>query len=249
MSKQLRPAQKVYLAGPMRGIPEFNFPEFFRATAKLRDAGFEVWSPAEHDQEVGVKGSNYATGDEDKLALDTGITIRQLLGADTKWICAGADAVVLLLGWQSSKGATAERALALALGIDVYYLDKNYELHALPIDEHSQPLVEPGSHFPSDSKARKEYPVYTGVLEYFPDAIAAVAHVSFVGNQQHNPGQPLHWSRGKSDDHHDTCLRHLLDRSGRDVDGQLHSAKAAWRALAICQLEIEASRGAKVNPA
>ena len=93
---------------------------------------------------------------------------------------------------------------------------------------------------PDDPKARKEYPIVTGVLDYFPDAIAAVAHVSFVGNQQHNPGQPLHWDRTKSMDQEDTLGRHLLQRGGLDTDGQRHSAKAAWRALAILQLEIEA---------
>jgi Domain of unknown function (DUF5664) len=93
---------------------------------------------------------------------------------------------------------------------------------------------------PTDPKARKEYPVGTGVMDYFPDAIAEVAHVSFLGNQQHNPGQPLHWSRDKSNDHADTLMRHFLERGTKDTDGQLHSAKMAWRALAILQLEIEA---------
>lgn len=95
---------------------------------------------------------------------------------------------------------------------------------------------------PVDGKERKKFPVATGVLEYFPDAIVAVSHVSWNGNNQHNPGQPLHWSRGKSNDHADTMQRHYLARGTRDVDGQRHSAKMAWRALAILQLEIEAEQ-------
>jgi hypothetical protein len=98
------------------------------------------------------------------------------------------------------------------------------------------------SNLPTDAKERKQYPIATGVLDYFPDAIVEVAQVSYVGNQQHNPGQPLHWARAKSMDQDDTLIRHFMERGKRDTDGQRHSAKAAWRALAILQLEIERER-------
>lgn len=92
------------------------------------------------------------------------------------------------------------------------------------------------------SEARKAYPVSTGVLDYFPDAVAAVAEVSFLGNQKHNPGQPLHWARGKSMDHADCIGRHLIERGG--FDGKLrHSAALAWRALALLQEELELEHG------
>jgi hypothetical protein len=93
---------------------------------------------------------------------------------------------------------------------------------------------------PVEGTARKGYPVVTGVLDYFPDAIAAVAAVSKAGNDQHNPGEPLHWSRDKSNDHADCIGRHLLERGRLDIDGGRHSAKLAWRALALLQLELEA---------
>jgi hypothetical protein len=97
---------------------------------------------------------------------------------------------------------------------------------------------------------RKGIPVGTGVLDYFDSALIEVAKVSKVGNDQHNPGQPLHWVRGKSSDHADTLIRHYMERGKRDVDGCRHSAKMAWRALAILQEELEAegapvSRGSK----
>jgi len=95
---------------------------------------------------------------------------------------------------------------------------------------------------PDEPKERKRYPVGTGVLSYFPDALVAVAQVSFMGNEQHNPGQPLHWARGKSMDTDDTIIRHYLQRGLLDTDGQRHSAKLAWRALAALQLEIEADQ-------
>lgn len=93
----------------------------------------------------------------------------------------------------------------------------------------------------TDKAARKERPIARGFLDYFPDAVAEVAHVSFKGNQQHNPGQELHWSRGKSSDHADCLARHLMERGTIDDDGLRHSAKAAWRALAMLQIELETS--------
>jgi len=78
-----------------------------------------------------------------------------------------------------------------------------------------------------------------GLLDYFPNALAAVAEVSRIGNEQHNPGQPLHWARGKSTDHANKIIRHLIDRGKRDGKGVRHSAYVAWRALAQLQEEIE----------
>ena len=109
---------------------------------------------------------------------------------------------------------------------------------------------EKKSILPESAAERKKIPIGTGVLDYFPAALAAVAAVSYAGNEQHNPGQELHWSRGKSGDQADTMLRHFLERGTLDVDGHRHSAKMAWRALAILQLELEAegapiARGAK----
>ena len=95
---------------------------------------------------------------------------------------------------------------------------------------------------PTDPKARKALPIVTGVLDYFPDAIAEVAELSRIGNDQHNPGQPLHWSKHKSTGHADCLGRHLLDRGTRDTDKVRHSTKVAWRALALLQIEIEAER-------
>ena len=91
-----------------------------------------------------------------------------------------------------------------------------------------------------EAKKRKATPVYSGVLMYFPDAIRAIAECSFAGNEQHNPGTPLHWDRSKSGDEKDALVRHLLDAGSMDTDGVRHSTKVAWRALANLQKEIEA---------
>ena len=89
---------------------------------------------------------------------------------------------------------------------------------------------------------RKQTPVFSGVLKYFPDAIREVAKCSFAGQQQHNPDLPLAWDRSKSGDELDALTRHLLDAGTIDDDGIRHSAKVAWRALANLQKEIERHR-------
>lgn len=94
---------------------------------------------------------------------------------------------------------------------------------------------------PTDPKARKAAPVARGVLDYFPDALVAVAELSRIGNEQHNPGQDMHWAKEKSTDHADCIVRHLIDRGTTDTDGVRHSAKIAWRALALLQIELDAA--------
>ena len=92
---------------------------------------------------------------------------------------------------------------------------------------------------PKDAQERKDTPIVTGVLDYFPDAIAEVARVSVAGNEQHNLG-PLRWDKSKSTDEADALVRHLMERGTFDTDGQRHSAKVAWRALALLQRELDA---------
>lgn len=109
---------------------------------------------------------------------------------------------------------------------------------------------EANAALPTKPEERKSIPLATGMLDYFTSALAEVARVSKAGNDQHNPGQPLHWARGKSQDHADCILRHLAERGTIDTDGMRHSAKMAWRALALLQTELEAegapvSRGSK----
>lgn len=99
---------------------------------------------------------------------------------------------------------------------------------------------------PTAAADRKKYPVASGFMDYFPDAVCAVANLSYVGNEQHNPGKPLHWDRSKSGDEGDTMLRHFLQRGTLDTDGVRHSVKMAWRALAMLQKEIE-NEGTKVG--
>jgi len=105
-------------------------------------------------------------------------------------------------------------------------------------------IVTPKQVMPKDSKERKDVPLATGVLDYFPAALVALAKLSKLANDKHNPNEPLHWSRTKSADHADCIARHLVDRGVIDPDtGLSHTVEMAWRALALLQLEEE-ERGA-----
>ena len=92
---------------------------------------------------------------------------------------------------------------------------------------------------PSDAKQRKETPIYSGLLMYFPKTAAAVAKLSVIGNEQHNPGEPLRWAREKSTDQHDTLIRHAMEAGSLDSDRVPHDVKVAWRSFAACELYLE----------
>lgn len=116
---------KLYLAGPMRGIPHFNFPAFNAAAAVLRAEGHEVFNPAEKDCERhkhDISADNHSGSEQDldkKFGYPPGGFLRMALGEDLAWICAEAEGIVLLPGWESSKGACAEYYTAKALGLAV----------------------------------------------------------------------------------------------------------------------------------
>lgn len=109
---------------------------------------------------------------------------------------------------------------------------------------------------PKQSQARKDIPLNAGLFEYFPAALMSVAKLSKQGNDKHNPDEPLHHARGKSRDHRDCILRHLMDlndylSAGNDVDILVEATCLAWRALALCQelhedyLDIPLAPGAR----
>ncbi len=91
----------------------------------------------------------------------------------------------------------------------------------------------------TDAQERKNIPIATGFLDYFPLAIAEVARLSKIGSEQHNPGKPLKWDRAASSDESDAMMRHFMERGTIDTDGVPHSVKVLWRAAAFAQKELE----------
>lgn len=117
------------------------------------------------------------------------------------------------------------------------------ELMQLPKIPGLEHILSGKPYLPTDPAERKATPIVTGFLDYFPLACLEVSRVSVAGNAQHNPGEPLHWARGKSMDQADTAVRHIMERGALDTDGQYHMAKAIWRMMADFEIFLEEKRG------
>jgi len=119
----------IYLAGPMRGLPKFNFPAFDAAAAKLRSEGHDVFNPAECDRErMGVDMSERSrSGSETQAMRKYGFDLREALLADLTYICATADTVAVLPDWENSMGVAAELATARALNLDIIFLERYHD--------------------------------------------------------------------------------------------------------------------------
>ena len=112
--------KQVYIAGPMRGIRDFNFPAFHEAAARLRGLGFVVFNPAEYDEQVYGEGFNKSeTGDLKDIPQ---FNLRKALAVDLEFITLHAEVIALLPGWEKSKGALAALAAGKAVGCDVMHL-------------------------------------------------------------------------------------------------------------------------------
>ena len=101
---------------------------------------------------------------------------------------------------------------------------------------------------PEDDATRALYPMADGCLDYFPNALAEVSKISYEGNLKHNPGEPMHWNRGKSLDHRNKIIRHTVESKPATEQAIYHAAQAAWRALAELQQKIEDVRGVPMAP-
>lgn len=136
-------------------------------------------------------------------------------------------------------------------GFTVEYDRKKYWFAAedvMPLPQSGVPPLSPvatGRHaLPTDSAERKKFPLFSGLLAYFPAALAQVSNHSYLGNEKHNPGLPMQHARGRSSDHEDCVVRHLVDAkewpagSTQRID-ELRGV--AWRALALLQEECELS--------
>lgn len=124
------------------------------------------------------------------------------------------------------------------------WFHKNFRLVAEISDAPLPPATRRA--LPTDSEQRKRYPMFSGLLAYFPAALAEVSNHSYEGNEKHNPGLPLQHARGKSGDHEDCIIRHLVD--AKEENRTIELRAAAWRVLALLQEHLE-SEGAPPAPA
>jgi len=113
---------KIYLAGPMSGIPKFNFPAFLAAADQLRAEGHEVFGPGEGDSKRVGSGWWEDSDGAHTAKMPPGINYRDCLRADVNWILDHAEAVAHLPGWEKSHGVRVEHSLAVALDLKMIYL-------------------------------------------------------------------------------------------------------------------------------
>lgn len=130
---------------------------------------------------------------------------------------------------------------------DVVMVDNDHKVWSaerfVPAPEYSaaQQLNETARYLPDETEVRKDYPLFDGLFGYFPNALCEVARWSKHSNQQHNPGEPMHWAKDKSTDHKNKIMRHTLDAEQLNKDGFYEAIGAAWRALALAEEILVAS--------
>ncbi len=109
--------RRVYIAGPMTGLPEHNLPAFHEAAARLRAEGWTVISPAEMQTdeqmvEVARLGATYKFSPTYCACMRRDILV-----------VLGCDAIYLLDGWERSSGARVEQAVAYAIGLEIRHAE------------------------------------------------------------------------------------------------------------------------------
>jgi len=143
----------------------------------------------------------------------------------------------VVLQWETQRREKAEREEAQREKDkqDLEWLASEKGQAIKRISRQADHLYGNAASLPTDSKERLEYPLCTGLLEYFPRACAEVARHSKIGNDQHNPGEPMHWAKEKSVGRGDQIVRHLMDgKTAKDREEALHHfAGMCWRSLEL----------------
>jgi len=239
---------RIYLAGPMTGLPHFNFPAFDDGALALRTLGHEVCNPAEHDREMhGDRIEASKTGNPDD-ARRVGFSLREALAYDLDWIARNADAVGVLPGWESSKGANAEVALAHALGLLVAPFDAFVSARwdnaepALPdCSTRINPPTLPGKVAPREIRAvsstggeKGVKPARFDLLPSYPLHVVAEHYAKGAAKYSaHNWRRGYEWSNSFA-----ALMRHawaFWDGEDYDADGYDNLAAAAFHTFTLMQ--------------
>lgn len=117
----VNPNMTVYVAGPMTGIPSFNFPAFDAAAAELRQMGYTVVSPAEMDDEETRATAMASPDGSPGSGSSKGETWGDFLARDVKLVADQVDGIVVLPGWHKSRGARLETFVAFLCGKPIVY--------------------------------------------------------------------------------------------------------------------------------
>jgi hypothetical protein len=121
--------KRVYIAGPMSGLPQFNFPAFYAAAEALRACGYDVVSPAELDD---AEDKGAAMASKDGNPAHAARSWGDFLARDVKLLADGVviqntyepiDGIIFLPGWEKSKGAKLEAFVGVLKGLDFATLE------------------------------------------------------------------------------------------------------------------------------
>lgn len=212
--------KRVYIAGPMRGITEFNFPAFHEAERVLTEQGWDVVSPARHD-EAGGFTAEALTGNEDLAAL--GFDLTKTLLWDLEQVAA-TDAIYLLKGHENSSGARAELALALALGKEVLY------------------QVEPTAEVRTTSETGGQKGSKPQRYDLIPtEPLRMLATLYGRGAEKYDDDN---WRKGYDWKFSYAALQRHLNQfwAGEDIDAEMqlpHVISAAWHCFTLAQFMID----------
>lgn len=221
---------RIYIAGPMRGLPEFNFPAFDKAQMRLEELGHETFNPADRDRSTGFDVTGM-TGHENLAGL--GFSLRDALAADTEYISKHADAIALLPGWEKSSGVAAEVALARALGLPVALVE---DFNDSPYVRFVPTDVKPSGEIRTTSSTGGEKGTKPERFDLIPiGALAQVARLYGRGAEKyaaHNWRRGYEWSKSYA-----AMQRHATQFwNGEDTDPEMqlpHLASVAFHALAL----------------
>ena len=231
---------KVYLAGPMRNVPLWNFPAFDAAQALLEEAGHQVFNPAQHDRDEGLNEHDYPE-------LPDWFTLEKALQWDFAKIIEAGN-ICLLDGWEASSGAAKELRVAEDIGAKVWrcqgdtLVEWNYDLvHKLQGRGGTDRLLANGTEHrvvdPVTGGAKGQKSARTDLLP--PDALLELAEHYGRGTVKY---ESRNWERGYAWSlSHASLLRHLLAWWGGaelDEDGFPHITAVAWHAIALLTFSL-----------
>jgi len=232
---------RVYLAGPMRGYKYYNFPAFHKIANELRTFWAEVVSPAELDV---LDGYDPMTLPEDndwnKFPSDFPMTFDECVSRDIQHLLT-CDTIYLLKGWEESKGARAELAVAKWRGLDVLYEEDNLadliSKDAVHIEEIADKgvLCDPKQTNPKQELGDDKTPLYL-----FPaTARAAGAYAMAEGLLKY--GRSNYRVAGVRASTYYSALNRHMDKwfEGEDIDPD-SSLPHLWKALACVTILIDA---------
>lgn len=235
---------KFYLAGPMRGIKDFNFPAFDECAEYLKGCAFEVVNPAQLDRDEGFDPNGDGTIEEAQR--------RKMLGRDMAAL-AGCHGIMMLPGWSQSGGAKLELAFARETGIQVWYYDPagplGDRLLLSPLPADTTPILEltvsaddivstggevritdPTTGGQKGSKEARHSLIPVGPLDL-------LARVYGRGSKKYDD---WNWAKGyKWSLSYDAMQRHLNKFwKGEEIDEELglpHLACAAWHCFTLLE--------------